>query len=90
MTVSYKPVFKKREVVVAYPEKKGIDLGTDKPQEIVAEVLYVGSETTMYEVGDKILFSFLKGFGKEIEYFGEKLLRIENETQVICQVVEQE
>jgi len=83
-----KPVFKKKEVVIKYPEKDAMDLGATKGKETVAKILYVGEAAENYKVGDTILFTFAEGFGKEINYFGERLFRIENESHITCQVVE--
>lgn len=83
-----KPIFKKKEIVVAMPEKGSVDLGGTM-REVVAEVLYVGEQQELYQVGDKILFHHFKSNeDKGIKYFGTPLLRFESETYVICKLEE--
>jgi len=81
-----KPIFKKREIVVAAPEKTGVNLGATM-KETVAKILYVGEEQTYYKVGDTVLYFWRDTYDKEpylIKHFGEKLIRLELENQVIC------
>lgn len=87
MTMNFKPVFKKKEIIIEYPSLDGIILANAE-KDIIAEVLYVGEAVENYKVGDKILFGFKEGFGKILEIGGKKLLRIEREEFVICQVTE--
>lgn len=80
-----KPVFKRKEIIVAMPKDAGLSMAT---KECEAEILYVGGQCELgYKPGDKILFQ--RNIGMEINYFDEKLWRIENEIQVICQIVEE-
>lgn len=88
MTTNFKPVFKRKEIVIEYPEIEGINLG-NVDKDIIAEVLYAGEGVEHYKVGDKILYNFKQGFGKILEIGGKKLLRIEREEFVICQVTEE-
>ena len=79
-----KPVFKRKEIIVGMPKDAGLSMAT---KECEAEVLYVGAQVEFYKPGDKILFQ--RTIGMEINYFDEKLWRIENEIQVICQIIEE-
>ena len=88
--MKYTPVFKKKEILVKYPEQDGLNFGSTVGAETLVEVLYVGEKVEKYKVGDKILVSFNKEFAKEITFFEEKLWRIETEDYVICQVIEQQ
>lgn len=83
-----KPVFKKKEIIIKAPSK-GINLGGDK-KELVAEVLYVGEEQIYYKAGDKVLYIHTPSYNdKTIKYFGEEILRFDNEAYVLCQLIEE-
>lgn len=82
-----KPIFKKSEIVVALPNKD-IDLGSGR-KETTAKVLYVGAKQENYKVGDTILYVHRDSYDEHaIEYFGQKLLRFENEAWILCAVEE--
>lgn len=86
MTV--KPVFKKREVVLADPQKSMTDLGGGK-KEVVGTVEYVGEEQSYYKPGDKVLINLSAGTDQRtIKYFGKDLIKFEDERGIICQIVE--
>lgn len=73
-----KPIFRKKEVVVKFPETD-LNFGGDKYW-VEAEVLYVGKYQERYEVGEKILYKYHKSFKETalLEYFNMKLLVLED------------
>ena len=82
--MEYKPIFKKREIVVELP-KNDFSLGADN-EEIIATVEYIGKGVINYKVGDTIIFK--KSVGSPLKFIGENYWKIENEDYVICQLHE--
>lgn len=83
-----KPKFKKKEIIVEKPSNS-TKLGGGNIKETVGIVKYVGDKVENYKIGDKILFDMAVA-RLEINYFGEPLLRIENEDFIICEIAEDE
>lgn len=80
-----KPEFVNKEIVVAMPEQQGFGMAVE---ECVAEILYLGKEqeeSGKFKVGDKILFD--RKAGREINFFKEKLWKIDGGLSVICKIV---
>jgi hypothetical protein len=79
-----KPVFKRKEIIVAMPESQGLSMATNLCE---GEILYCGSKVEDYKVGDKIVFQ--RNIGMEVNFFQQRLWRIENEMQVLCGLSEE-
>lgn len=80
-----KPIFKKKEVVLKFPDPQ-ITFGGDAGWK-VGEVIYTGLEQERYKPGDKVLYYYRESFKEKpskLDFFKEDLLRLENETFIIC------
>jgi len=85
-----KPVFKKKEIVIEYPNST-INFGAEEKQ-IVVEIAYIGQEVTKFKVGDKILVIFKPdAIGRKFNFMGQDLYRFDGEDSgsIICQVIEE-
>lgn len=88
------PIFKKKEIVIEYPQENGLNLG-GQGNYVEGKVAYVGEQQTTYKPGDVILYKWQTAFSDKTgtymidsPHFSKKMIRFESEntTHIICQL----